>query len=119
MITDMLQPNKVRIPWLLRNKVEVSGLQLVGQNAIGLPYLQGQIRNCTDRSLNLRVTARVFNDQNQAIFSGKPGVLDMFVLEPNQQRTFRISLSDVSGLPRQDRQRLWITRAGLELSVEA
>lgn len=119
MITDTLQPNKVRIPWLLRNKIEVSALQLVGQNAIGLPYLQGQIRNCTGRPLSLRITARVFNDQHQAVFSGKPGVLDTFVLEANQQRSFRISLSDVSGLPRQDRQRVWITRAGLELSVEA
>ena len=118
MTTSTLQPNTTRIPWLLRSKIEVSTLQFVGRNAIGLPYLQGQIRNRSNRPLSLQLVARVLNDQQQPVFSGTPSILGTFVLEPHQQRAFRISLSDVSGMPRQDRERLWVTRSSVELSIE-
>lgn len=118
MVSNNLQPNTVRVPWLLRSKLEVGTLQLTGRNAIGLPYLQGQIRNRSGRQLSLQLVARVLNEQQQAVFSGTPGILGTFVLEPHQQRSFRISLSDVSGMPRQDRERLWITRSSVELSIE-
>jgi hypothetical protein len=117
-LSAVVQPNKVRLPWSLRGKLEVGPLQLVGQNALGLPYIQGQIRNRSGRPLRLRVTVRVLNEQRQPIFAGSPGILETFDLEPQQQRSFRISLRDVGASGQLDRNRMWVTRSGLELSIE-
>jgi hypothetical protein len=117
--SEVLQSSKVRLPWSLRGKVEVGPLQLVGQNPLGLPYVQGQIRNRSGRPLRLRVTAQVLNDQRQPIFTGSPGILETFDLEPQQQRAFRISLRAVGSPGQFDHQRLWVTRSSLELSIEA
>lgn len=110
---------KVRLPWSLRSKVEISPIQYVGQNHVGLPYLQGQIRNRSGRALRLRIVARVLNEQRQPIFAGMPGILDIFSLDPQQQRSFRISLHDVSASCQSDLQRLWLTRTAIELSVDS
>ena len=66
-LSEVIQPNKVRLPWSLRGKVEVGPLQLVGQNALGLPYVQGQIRNRSGRPLHLKIVVRVLNEQRQVI----------------------------------------------------
>lgn len=117
--SEVVQPNKVRVPWSLRGKLDVSTLRFVGQNALGLPYIQGYIRNCSQRALHLRVVVRVLNEQRQAIFAGTPGVLETFAIEPNQQRAFRISLRDVGPAGQRDHQRMWVTRGAVEVSVEA
>lgn len=118
-VSEIVQPDKVRLPWSLRGKVEVGSLQLVGQNPLGLPYIQGQIRNRSGRVLRLRILALVFNDQHQPIFSGSPGILDTFDLDPQQQRTFRISLRDAGSAGQHDRQRLWVTRSGVEINIQS
>ena len=117
-LSAVVQPNKVRLPWSLRGKLEVGPLQLVGQNALGLPYIQGQIRNRSGRPLRLRVQVRVLNEQRQPIFAGSPGILETFDLDPQQQRSFRISLRDLGVGGQLDRNRMWVTRSGLELSIE-
>ena len=117
-LSAVVQPSKLRLPWLLRGKLEVGPLQLVSQNALGLPYIQGQIRNRSGRPLRLRLTLRVLNEQRQPIFAGTPGVLDTFELEPQQQRAFRISLRDAGPGGQLDRQRMWVTRSGIELCIE-
>jgi hypothetical protein len=117
-VSEMVQPDKVRLPWSLRGKVEVSSLQLVGQNALGLPYIQGQIRNRSNRALHLKIVVRVLNEQRQSIFTGSPGILDTFDLDPQQQRAFRISLRDEGAQGQRDRQRMWVTRSGVEISIE-
>ena len=111
-------PPKIRLPWALRGKVEIGPIVYVGQNTVGLPYMQGQIRNRSGRALHLRIVARVLNDQRQPIFTGSPGILETFQLEAQQQRSFRISLHDVT-TSQSDAQRLWLTRTAVELSVEA
>jgi len=118
-LSAVVQPAKIRLPWSLRGKLEVGALQLIGQNALGLPYIQGQLRNRSSRPLRLRVIARVLNEQRQPIFAGSPGILETFVLEPQQQRWFRISLGDVAVARQFDRNRLWATRSGIELSIES
>ena len=72
-LSEVIHPNKIRLPWSLRGKVEVGPLQLVGQNALGLPYVQGQIRNRSGRPLHLKIVVRVLNEQRQPIFAGSPG----------------------------------------------
>ena len=117
-VCEVVQPDKVRLPWSLRGKVEVSALQLVGQNGLGLPYIQGQIRNRSKRALQLKIVVRVMNEQRQPIFAGSPGILETFDLDAQQQRAFRVSLRD-EGVPGQrDRQRMWVTRSGVEISIE-
>jgi hypothetical protein len=118
-VSEMVQPDKVRLPWLLRGKLEVGSLQLVGQNALGLPYIQGHIRNCSNRALQLKIVVRVLNEQRQPIFAGSPGILDVFELDAQQQRAFRISLRDEGTAGQRDRQRMWVTRSGVEISIEA
>jgi hypothetical protein len=61
---------------------------------------------------------RVLNEQRQPIFAGSPSILETFDLEAQQQRAFRVSLQD-AGAGQFDRQRLWVTRSGLEISIEA
>jgi hypothetical protein len=117
-VAEMVQPDKVRLPWSLRGKVEVSSLQLVGQNALGLPYIQGHIRNRSSRALHLKIVVRVLNDQRQPIFTGSPGILETFDLDAQQQRAFRISLRDEGPAGQRDRQRMWVTRSGVEISIE-
>jgi len=116
-LSEVLQPQRVRLPWALRGKVEVGMLQLVGQNALGLPYIQGNIRNRSSRPLRLQIVARVLNEQHQPIFAGTPGILETFELDPQQQRSFRISLRDTGTSGNIDRQRMWVTRSGVELSI--
>jgi hypothetical protein len=117
-LSEVIQPNKVRLPWSLRGKVEIGPLQLVGQNTLGLPYVQGQIRNRSGRPLHLKIVVRVLNEQRQPIFAGSPGILEVFDLDAQQQRAFRISLRDEGTAGQLDRQRLWVTRSGVELSIE-
>jgi len=117
-LSEVIQPNKVRLPWSLRGKVEVGPLQLVGQNALGLPYVQGQIRNRSGRPLHLKIVVRVLNEQRQPIFAGSPGILEVFDLDAQQQRAFRISLRDQGAAGQLDRQRMWVTRSGVEISIE-
>jgi hypothetical protein len=117
-LSEVVQPDKVRLPWSLRGKVEVGPLQLVGQNTLGLPYIQGQIRNRSGRQLHLKIVVRVLNDQRRPIFSGSPGILETFDLDAQQQRAFRISLRDTSAAGEHDRKRLWVTRSGVEISIE-
>jgi hypothetical protein len=118
-LSVVIQPNKVRLPWSLRGKVEVGPLQLVGQNALGLPYIQGQLSNRSGRPLRLRVIVRVFNEQHEPIFAGSPGILETFELDSQQQRAFRVSLRDVGTGKQIDRLRMWVTRSGLEMSIES
>lgn len=115
---ELVQPNKVRVPWSLRGKVEIGQLQFVGQNTLGLPYVQGAIRNRSGRPLNLRIVVRVLNERRQPIFSGTPGILDTLTLDLQQQRAFRVSLHDAGQPGQSERQRLWNTRSGLEVSIE-
>jgi hypothetical protein len=61
----------------------------------------------------------VFNEQRQPIFAGSPGVLDPFELEPQLQRALRLSLRDGGPGGQLDRQRMWVTRSGIELSIES
>ena len=117
-LSEVIQPNKVRLPWSLRGKVEIGPLQLVGQNTLGLPYVQGQIRNRSGRPLHLKIVVRVLNEQRQPIFAGSPGILEVFDLDAQQQSAFRISLRDEGTAGQLDRQRLWVTRSGVELSIE-
>ena len=117
-VAEMVQPSKIRVPWSLRGQVEISQLQFVGQNPLGLPYIQGAIRNRSGRPLSLRIVMRVLNEQRQPIFSGTPGVLETITIDSQQQRAFRISLRDDGQAGQRDRQRLWLTRAGLEVSIE-
>ena len=117
-LSEVIQPNKVRLPWSLRGKVEIGPLQLVGQNALGLPYVQGQIRNRSGRPLHLKIVVRVLNEQRQPIFAGSPGILEVFDLDAQQQRAFRISLRDQGTAGQLDRQRMWVTRSGVEISIE-
>src|SRR5262245_63833708 len=117
-LSAIVQPDKLRLPWSLRGKLEVGPLQLVGQNALGLPYVQGQIRNRSGRPLHLKIVVRVLNEQRQPIFTGSPGILDVFELDAQQQRAFRISLRDQVGVGQLDRQRMWVTRSGVEISIE-
>ncbi|HNP71694.1 MAG TPA: hypothetical protein PLO33_04890 [Kouleothrix sp.] len=118
-VSELIQPSKVRVPWSLRGKVEIGPLQFVGQNTLGLPYVQGQIRNRSGRPLSLRIVVRVLNEQRQPIFSGAPGILDTFALEAQQQRAFRVSLHDDGPSGQRDRQRMWLTRSGVEISIES
>lgn len=118
-VVETVQPHKIRLPWSLRSKLEISPLAFVGQNAIGLPYIQGQIRNRLDRALQLRMVAYVFNERREPIFVGTPGILETLELDAQQQRIFRISLKDVDAVEGIDRQRLWVTRTRIELSIEA
>ena len=111
-------PPRVRLPWSLRGKVEISAIQYVGQNAAGLPYLQGQIRNRSARALRLKIVAKVFNEQRQPIFAGTPSILETFQIDPQQNRAFRISLHDIEAAGASDRQRLWLTRSMVELCIE-
>lgn len=115
---EQSQPPRIRLPWALRGKVEIGPIQYVGQNNAGLPYMQGQIRNRSGRALQLRIIARVLNDQRQPIFAGTPGILETFQIDPQQQRSFRISLRDLSTASQTDTQRLWLTRTAVELCVE-
>jgi hypothetical protein len=62
---------------------------------------------------------RVLNEQRQPIFAGSPGILEVFDLEAQQQRAFRVSLRDQGTAGQLDRQRLWVTRSGVELSIES
>ena len=117
-VAEVVHPNNVRVPWSLRGKVEVGQLQLIGQNPLGLPYVQGQIRNRSGRPLSLRIVVRVLNEQRQPIFSGTPGILETFTIDPLQQRAFRVSLRDEGPTGQRDRQRMWLTRSGLEVSIE-
>jgi hypothetical protein len=117
-LSEVVHPDKVRLPWSLRGKVEVGPLQFVGQNALGVPYIQGHIRNRSGRPLHLKIVVRVLNDQRQPIFSGSPGILETFDLDAQQQRAFRISLRDAGTVGQRDRQRLWVTRSGVEISIE-
>ncbi len=87
-LSAIVEPNKVRLPWSLRSKLEVWPLQLIGENGLGLPYIQGRISNHSSRSLRLRILVRVFNEQRQLIFTGSPGILETFDLDPQQQRSF-------------------------------
>ena len=118
-LSEAVQPNKVRLPWSLRGKVEVGPLQLIGQNGLGLPYIQGQIRNKSGRPLHLKIVVRVLNEQHQPIFAGSPGILETFDLDAQQQRAFRISLRDEGTAGQRDRQRMWVTRSGVEISIES
>lgn len=115
---ETVHPSKVRMPWALRGKVQFGPLQLIGESPLGLPYVQGQIRNRSSRPLRLRIVAKVLNDLRQPIFAGSPGILDTFDLDPQQERTFRISLRDVGNSSGRDRKRLWVTRSGIEINVE-
>jgi hypothetical protein len=76
------------------------------------------MRNRLDRSLHLRVMARIFNERREPIFIGTPGILETFELDAHQQRIFRISLKDVDPVEALDRQRLWVTRTRIELSID-
>jgi hypothetical protein len=116
--SEVVQPNKVRVPWSLRGKVEVGPLQLVGQNPLGLPYIQGQIRNRSGRPLHLKIVVQVLNEQHQPIFTGSPGILETFEIDAQQQRAFRVSLRDTGVGGQLDRKRLWVTRSGVEISIE-
>lgn len=116
---EHIQPPRVRMRWSLRNKVEISPIRFIGQNAAGLPYLQGQIRNRSGRPLNLRIVARVLNEQRQPIFAGSPGILEIFQIDPQQQRAFRISLRDINMAGQSDCQRMWVTRSAIELIIES
>jgi hypothetical protein len=118
-VSEMVHPDKVRLPWSLRGKVEVSSLQFVGQNALGLPYIQGHIRNSSRRPLQLKIVVRVLNEQRQPIFAGSPGILETFDVDAQVQRSFRISLRDEGATGQRDRQRMWVTRSGVEISIEA
>jgi hypothetical protein len=115
---EVVQPEKIRLPWSLRGKVAVGQLQFVGQSPAGLPYIQGHIRNTSHRALRLKIVARVLNDQRQPIFAGSPGILDTFDLDAQQERTFRISLRNIANARQSDIQRLWVTRTGVELHIE-
>src|SRR5690242_14664928 len=117
-LSELVQANKIRVPWTLRGKVEVGPLQFVGENALGLPYVQGYVRNRSGRSLRLKIVVRVLNDQRQPIFSGTPGILETFELDAQQQRAFRVSLRDVTAAGQLDRKRIWLTRSGVEVSIE-
>jgi hypothetical protein len=117
-LSEVVQPGKVRLPWSLRGKVEVGPLQFVGQNALGVPYIQGHIRNRSGRPLHLKIVVRVLNGQRQPIFSGSPGILETFDLDAQQQRAFRISLRDAGTPGERDRQQLWVTRSAVEISIE-
>ena len=117
-LSEVVQPDKIHVPWSLRGKVEVGPLQFVGQNALGLPYIQGQIRNRSGRTLQLKIVVRVLNEQRRPSFTGSPGILDTFSLDAQQQRAFRISLRDEGPTGQRDRQRMWVTRSGVEISIE-
>ena len=117
-LSELVQPSKVRLPWSLRGKVEIGPLQLVGQNALGLPYVQGHVRNRSGRPLQLKIVVRVLNEQGLPIFAGSPGILDTFGLDSQQQRAFRVSLHDEGPAVQRDRQRMWLTRSGVEISIE-
>ena len=117
-LSELVQANKIRVPWSLRGKVEVGPLQFVSQNTLGLPYVQGHIRNRSGRPLHLKIVVRVLNEQRQPIFAGSPGILEVFDLDAQQQRAFRISLRDQGAAGQLDRQRMWVTRSGVEISIE-
>ena len=117
-VSELVQANKIRVPWALRGKVEVGSLQFVGQNALGLPYVQGYVRNNSGWPLQLKIVVRVLNDQRQPIFSGTPGILETFDIDAQQQRAFRVSLRDEGSIGQRDRQRMWLTRSGVEISIE-
>jgi hypothetical protein len=117
-LSELVQANKIRLPWSLRGKVEVGPLQFVSQNTLGLPYVQGHIRNRSGRPLHLKIIVRVLNDQHQPIFAGSPGILETFDIDAQQQRAFRVSLRDEGPTGQRDRQRMWLTRSGVEISIE-
>ena len=117
-LSELVQANKIRVPWSLRGKVEVGPLQFVGQNGLGLPYVQGHIRNRSGRPLQLKIVVRVLNEQRQPIFAGSPGILETFDIDAQQQRAFRVSLRDEGAAGQRDRQRMWLTRSGVEISIE-
>lgn len=117
-LSELVQASKIRVPWTLRGKVEVGPLQFIGQNVLGLPYVQGHVRNCSGRPLQLKIVVRVLNEQRQPIFSGSPGILETFHLDAAQQRAFRVSLHDEAAAGQRDRQRMWLTRSGVEISIE-
>ena len=103
-LSEVIQPNKVRLPWSLRGKVEVGPLQLVGQNALGLPYVQGQIRNRSSRPLHLKIVVRVLNEQRQPIFAGSPGILEVFDLDAQQRAAFDRYVGGIRNRTEQMRQ---------------
>lgn len=115
----VVQPNRIRLPWSLRGKVEVDRLQFVGRNTLGLPYIQGQIRNRSTRVLQLRIVACVLNERREVVFIGSPSILETFPLNALQERAFRISLHDVMLGAAFDRQELWGSRAGLEIQIQS
>jgi hypothetical protein len=117
-LSELVQANKIRMPWSLRGKVEVGPFQFVSRNTLGLPYVQGHIRNRSGRPLRLKIVVRVLNEQRQPIFSGSPGILETFDVDAQQQRAFRVSLRDEGPAGQRDRQRMWLTRSGVEISIE-
>lgn len=118
-ILPSIQPKKIRLTWSLRGKLEVGPVQFVGQNALGLPYVQSYIINHSARTLRLHVVVHVLNELHKPIFTGSPGILDTFDVEPQQHRTFRISLLDTRNGGEFDRQRLWATRSGVEIVIKS
>jgi hypothetical protein len=118
-VSAMIQPNKIRLPWRFRGKIELSPLQLVGENLLGLPYLQGQICNRSAHGISLRMVICVYNEQHQLVFAGTPGVLERLYLDPQQQRTFRTSLRTIETSTKHDYRRLWLTRSHIEIRIEA
>lgn len=117
-LPEVVHP-KVRLPWSLRGKIDISQLQLVGQNARGVPYIQGQIRNRSSRPLRLKILVEVLNDLHKPIFSGSPSILETFDLDAQQQRAFRISLKETAKNGNLDCQRLWVTRSEVQIKIEA
>ncbi|NJO81421.1 MAG: hypothetical protein HC828_00790 [Blastochloris sp.] len=118
-ILESVQTQKIRLAWSLRGKLEVGPVQFVGQNALGLPYVQSYLINHSARTLRLHVVVHVLNELHKPIFTGSPGILETFDIEAQQRRTFRISLRDIRTGGQFDRQRLWATRSGVEIVIKS